>query len=160
MNNNVLDIVERFQMHHALQEEREMENLDPSTNNTVAPGLPDKNESPKTTIFETQEVRVSTVAVPANSEWLPPYDGRDRLVVTLDKIDQLLPRDGEPAFPSRWTWVPANSDFKVPNGSKQATSFLIVEFNETNDRETRKGEGNPIMPEKHGSTTNMVLGDS
>ena len=89
----------------------------------------------------------------ARAEWLPPHDGRDRLVVTLGKIDQLLPRDGDPAFPARWIWVPANSDFKVPNEEDQTRKLMIVEFKEANDQE------NPIMPRKHGSETNTVLGE-
>ncbi len=45
---SVVDIVERFQTQHALQEEREMKNLHPSTNGAAAPGLPAKNEMAKT----------------------------------------------------------------------------------------------------------------
>src|SRR5437667_10575334 len=36
---SVIDIVERFQTKHALQEERETKNFDPSTNGAVAPGI-------------------------------------------------------------------------------------------------------------------------
>jgi hypothetical protein len=36
---SVIDIVERFQTKHALQEERETKNFHPSTNGMVAPGL-------------------------------------------------------------------------------------------------------------------------
>jgi hypothetical protein len=36
---SVIEIVERFQTKHALQEEREMKNLHPSTNGAVAPGI-------------------------------------------------------------------------------------------------------------------------
>jgi hypothetical protein len=35
---SVIDIVERFQTKHALQEERETKNFHPSTNGEVAPG--------------------------------------------------------------------------------------------------------------------------
>jgi hypothetical protein len=59
MNGNVIDIIERFQAHHALREER-----------------------------------------------------------------------------ARWTWVSANSDFKVPNEADQTRNSMIVEFNETNDQES------------------------
>jgi hypothetical protein len=141
MNNNLIEIIERFQTHHALQEEREMKDPHASTNSAVAPGLPEKNESPGTSLFETEEVRVSTVALPANADWLPPHDGRDRLVVTLGKITQLSPRDGDPAFPARWIWVPANSDFKVPNEENQPRKLMIVEFKEANDQGTQsRGE--------------------
>ena len=45
---SVVDIVERFQTQHALQEEREMKNSHPSTSGAVAPGVrPDKNELAK-----------------------------------------------------------------------------------------------------------------
>ncbi len=58
MNNNVIDIIQRFQTHHALEEERER------------------------------------------------------------------------------TWVPAQSDFKVPNEADQKRNLMIVEFNETNGQES------------------------
>ena len=67
-------------------------------------------------------------------EWSPPHDGRDRLVVTLGKIGQLLPRENGPAIPARWTWIPANSDFKVPNEADETRNLMIVEFNDV-DRE-------------------------
>ena len=36
---SVIDIVERFQRKHALQEERETKNFNPPTNGAVAPGI-------------------------------------------------------------------------------------------------------------------------
>jgi hypothetical protein len=36
---SVIDIVERFQTKHALQEERETKNFSPSTNGAIAPGI-------------------------------------------------------------------------------------------------------------------------
>jgi hypothetical protein len=36
---SVIDIVERFQTKHALEEEQETKNLDPSTNGAVATGI-------------------------------------------------------------------------------------------------------------------------
>src|SRR5438309_1102154 len=44
---SVVDIVERFQRQHALQEEREIKNLHPSTNGAVPRALPDGNETAK-----------------------------------------------------------------------------------------------------------------
>jgi len=44
---SVVDIVERFQTQHALQEEREIKNLHPSTNGAVPRALPDGNETAK-----------------------------------------------------------------------------------------------------------------
>jgi hypothetical protein len=125
---NVMDIIERFQTHHALQEEREMENANVTGKGAAALSVPGKNS-----IFETEEVRVGTVAVPGNTEWSPPRDGRDRLVVMLGKARQ-LPSDSDQAFPARGTWIPANSNFKVPNETDKTRTLLIVEFSDV-DRE-------------------------
>jgi hypothetical protein len=124
---NIMDIIERFQTHHALREEREMEKPHPSGNGATAPRVPDKH---KKSIFETEEVRVGTVAVSGQTAWSPPHDGRDRLVVTLGKIGQRSPGDSDPVFPARWTWIPANSDFKVPNKALQTRTLLVMEFND------------------------------
>ncbi len=56
---NVIDIIERFQTHHALQEEREMKNFHASTNAAVAPAVPDKNGLPRKSIPETKEVVIA-----------------------------------------------------------------------------------------------------
>ena len=134
MSNNIIDIIERFQTRHALQEECEVKKFDASTNSAAAAGVPDKNGKAKNNIFEMEEVRVWTVAVPGNTEWSPPHDGRDRMVVTLGRIRQ-LPRDSDSAFPARWACIPSNSDFKVPNENNHTRNFLIVEFIDGNDQE-------------------------
>ena len=126
MSNNVIDIIERFQTRHALQEEREMNNFHASTNGAVAPGIPDENGRSKTAIFEMEEVRVWT-------DWSPPHDGRDRMVLTRGRIRQ-LPRESDSAFPARWTCIPANSDCNVANEAEQTTNLMIVEFIGANDR--------------------------
>src|SRR5438270_10327286 len=56
---SVVDIVERFQTQHALQEEREMKNLHPSTNGAVPPAVADK--------IETAKVRRSKESSPPHS---------------------------------------------------------------------------------------------
>ena len=139
MSNNVIDIIERFQTRHSLEEEREVKKFDASTNSVAAAGVPDKNGEAKNNIFEMEEVRVWTVAVPGNTEWSPPHDGRDRMVVTLGRIRQ-LPRDSDSAFPARWACIPSNSDFKVPNENNHTRNFLIVEFIDGNDPEKIEGK--------------------
>jgi hypothetical protein len=132
MSNNVIDIIERFRTRHALQEEREMNSFNAPRNGAVAAGMPDENGRPKTSIFEMEEVRVWTVAVPGSTEWLPPHDGRDRMVVTLGRIRQ-LPRDSDSAFPARRACIPANRDCKVANEAEQTMNLMIVEFIDGND---------------------------
>ena len=127
MSNNVIDIIECFQTRHALQEEREMNDFHALTNCAVAPGMPEENGRSKTAIFEMEEVRVWTVAVPGSTDWSPPHDGRDRMVLTLGRIRQ-LPRESDSAFPARWTCIPANSDCNVANETEQTMNLMIVEF--------------------------------
>src|SRR6266436_3251790 len=134
MSSNVIDIIERFQARHALQEERETQNSHASTNGSVAPGMPDENGRSKTGTFEMEEVRVWTVAVPGSTEWSPPHDGRDRMVVTLGRIRH-LPRESDSAFAARWACIPANRDCKVANEAEQTMNLMIVEFIDGNDRE-------------------------
>ena len=52
---SVIDIIERFQTHHALQEEREMKNFHAPTNGAAAPSLPDKSAIPRSGMFGTQK---------------------------------------------------------------------------------------------------------
>jgi len=109
--------------------ERELKHFHAPGNGAVAPSAPDKNGIPENTIFENEEMRISTVTLPGGTKWSPPHDGRDRLVVRLGEIDHPLSKESDPAFPARWTWIPANSDFKVPNKAHQTKDLLIVEFN-------------------------------
>jgi hypothetical protein len=77
--NNIIDIIERSQTRHALQKERELKHLDGLSHSPVA--------LVKSEGSETDGVRISTVAIPGRTQWSPPHDGRDRLVVMLGKAD-------------------------------------------------------------------------
>ena len=124
MKKNVIDIIELFQTHHALEEERELKNSH----------APDKNGMSENIIFESEELRISTVTLPGGTEWSPPHDGRDRLVVRLGEIAHPLSKESDPAFPARWIWIPANSDFKVANETDDTRNLMIVAFHDV-DRE-------------------------
>src|SRR5438105_9607173 len=144
MSSNVIDIIERFQARHALQEERETQNSHASTNGPIAPGMPDENGRFKTGIIEMEAVRVWTVAVPGSTQWSPPHDGRDRMVVTLGRTRQ-LPADSDSAFPARSACVPANTDFKVPNETYHTRTFMNVEFNNTNNSQKTSREEKEML---------------
>ena len=82
-----------------------------------------------------EEVRVSTVTIPSGTQWLPPRDRRERLVVIIGQADQLLATDCNSASPARWAWVPANSNCKVANETNQTRNLMSVEFSDENDQE-------------------------
>jgi hypothetical protein len=125
--NSIMDIIERSQNRHALQEEGELKDLDASIHRAVALV---ENAGP-----ESDGVRVSTIAIPGSTKWSSPRDGRDRLVVLLGKTDQLLERDCDTAVPARWAWVPANSNCKVANTAKQPRNLMIIEFTDAKDEQ-------------------------
>jgi hypothetical protein len=124
--NNIIDIIERSQTRHALQEERELKPLDALSYGPLA--------LVKSEGSEADGVRISTVAIPGRTQWSPPYDGRDRLVVMLGKAEQLLERDCDTSAPARWAWVPANGNCKVANAGEQTRNLMIIEFNDVNVR--------------------------
>jgi hypothetical protein len=67
MSNNVIDIIERFQTRHALQEEQEMNNFHASRNGAPTQGVPDKNAMPRNSRVETQK-SINTKEIQINGE--------------------------------------------------------------------------------------------
>jgi hypothetical protein len=131
---NLIDIIERFQTAHALQEEREMNNSRASTNGSVSSDASDKIGIAQKGIFENEYVRVSTTSVPKGTDWSLPHDGRDRAVVLLDKINQVVETNERDSFSSsawRLTWIPANSAVNATNKSDQTKNLMILEFKDT-----------------------------
>jgi len=55
MSRNVIDIIERFQTQHALQEEQEMKNFNASRNGAPTQGVPDKNAMPGNSRVKTEK---------------------------------------------------------------------------------------------------------
>jgi hypothetical protein len=130
----VIDIIERFQRAHALQEEREVQKLPPSAKASSISCAPDKKGIPQQDIFENEQVRVSTMSVPKGIHWSVPQDGRDRVVVFLDKINPAEETNEKDSFSSsawRVTRIPANTEVNVPNNSDQTRDLMILEFKDT-----------------------------
>ena len=84
-------------------------------------------------VLGTDEVQAIAVAVPKGKTWVPPHDGRDRLVVMLDKINRgSETREGNAPFPAGMlAWFPADTDLPVPNTSDQQIKLMILEFKNT-----------------------------
>src|SRR5438552_16677051 len=63
--------------------------------------------------------------------WSTPHDGRDRIVVLLDKTNQSAEtneRDSLSSSAWRVTLIPTNSDINMPNNSDQTKNLNIIEF--------------------------------
>ncbi len=130
---SLISIIERLETEHASKVERERKTLHGSPSGAVISGAPDKSVIPQKAIFENEQVRVSTTSVPKGTDWSAPHDGRDRVVVLLDKINQVAETNEKNSSASAWkvTWIPANSDVNVPNNSDQTKILMILEFKDT-----------------------------
>jgi hypothetical protein len=128
---SLISIIERLETEHALKAERERKDFHASPNGAVISGAPDKSGVPQESIFENEQLRVSTTSIPKGTDWSTPHDGRDRVVVLLDKINQLAETNEKDSLSSsawRATRIPANSDINVPNNSGQTKILMILEF--------------------------------
>jgi len=130
---SLISIIERLETEHASKVERERKTLHGSPSGAVISGAPDKSVIPQKAIFENEQVRVSTTSVPKGTDWSAPHDGRDRVVVLLDKINQVAETNKKNSSSSalKVTWIPANSDVNVPNNSDQTKILMILEFKDT-----------------------------
>jgi hypothetical protein len=130
---SLISIIERLETEHALKTERERKDFHPSLNGAVISDAPDDNGIPQKSIFENEQVRVSTTSIPKGTDWSAPHDGRDRVVVLLDKTSQVAETNEKDSFSSsawRVTWIPADSDMNVPNKSDPTKNLMILEFND------------------------------
>ena len=130
---SLISIIERLETEHASKVERERKTLHRSPSGAVISGAPDKSVFPQKAIFENEQVRVSTTSVPKGSDWSAPHDGQDRVVVLLDKVNQVAETNEKNSSSSAWkvTSIPANSDVNVPNNSDQTKNLMILEFKDT-----------------------------
>jgi hypothetical protein len=113
-----------------LQTQGQVENVYSSINDALRAATPDDDGIRQALVLGTDEVQVIAVVVPGNRAWESPQDGRDRLVVMLDKInDRSLPREGDSSFPTRMlAWFPADTDLNIPNEADQQMKLMILEF--------------------------------
>jgi len=130
---SLISIIERLQTEHALKAERERKDFHASLNGAVISGAPDKNGIPQKSIFENEQVRVSTTYIPKGTDWSTPHDGRDRVVVLLDEINKVAETNETDSSFSAWrtTWIPANRDVNATNKSDQTKNLMILEFKDT-----------------------------
>jgi len=113
-----------------LQTQGQVTQVHSSISDALAAAPPDNAGIRQALFLGTDEVQAIAVAVPKDKTWAPPHDGRDRLVVMLDKIsDDFLPREENSSFPSGMlAWFPADTDLRVPNASDQQVRLMVLEF--------------------------------
>jgi hypothetical protein len=116
-----------------LQTQGRVTKVHSSINEALNAAPPDDDGIRQALVLGTDEVETIAVAVPKDKTWTPPHDGRDRLVVRLDKVDDGSgTKEGNSPFPAGMlAWFPADTDLSVPNASDQQMKLMILEFNDT-----------------------------
>jgi hypothetical protein len=133
LRHSLISIIEHLEAKRALEAERKMKNSHAPSNGVIISDAPNKNGIPQKGIFENEQIRVSATSVPKGTGWSAPHDGRDRVVVLLDKIKQASETNEKDSSSFAWrvTWIPANSEFNVANKSDQIKNLMILELKDT-----------------------------
>jgi hypothetical protein len=116
-----------------LHPQGEMKKYYPTISEALAAGTPDAKGVRQVGVLETDEMRVVAAGLAGGSVWSPAHDGRDRLVVIMDKIlDASGPKEKNSPFPAGMlTWVAAGKNWSLANKSAQEMKLLVVEFKDS-----------------------------
>jgi hypothetical protein len=119
-----------------LQTQGEVKDFASSINDALDTARPDGWGIREGRVLETDELQVVAVAIPSSTAWSPPHDGRDRLVVLLDKINDGsgATEKNSPFTAGMLAWFPADTDLSVPNESDQQKKLMILVFKDTPPR--------------------------
>jgi hypothetical protein len=80
-------------------------------------------------VLQTREIRLRAVDVSPGSMWSVPHDGRDRLVIFVDKIDNPGSRQKSSRFPSGiFVWIPADHDWNVYKAGPHEMKMMVLDF--------------------------------
>lgn len=116
-----------------LRKQGEMKKSYPTISEALSAGTPDAKGIRQVGVLETEEMRVVAAGVAAKTSWSPAHDGRDRLVIVIDKInDTSAGKEKNSPFPAGMlAWVPAGKRWNLPNPSAQEMKLMVLEFKDT-----------------------------
>lgn len=113
-----------------LQTEGRVNSFYSSINDALKAAPADDDGVRQAVVLGTDNVEVTAVAVPSGKDWAAPENGRDHLVIMLDKInDGSVPKEENSSFPAGMVaWLGADSDANVPNDADRPMRLMVVEF--------------------------------
>ena len=87
-----------------LRPQGEMKKFYRTINDALSAGRPDEKGIRQVSLLETDEMRGVAAGIAASSSWSPAHDGRDRLVIMIDKIhDSSGAKEKNSPFPAgKW----------------------------------------------------------
>jgi len=122
-----------------LRPQGEMKKFYPTINKALSASTPDEEGIRQVSLLETDEMRVVAAGIAVNSSWSPVHDGRDRLVIMIDKIhDTSGAKERNSPFPAAMlAWVPAGKSWRVANKSGKEMKLMVLEFKDTAGKRCR-----------------------
>jgi hypothetical protein len=120
-----------------LRPQGDLEKYDPSLDAALA-AIPERGRSVRqATVLETQEMRLRAVSVSAGSSWSVPHDGREHLLVRLDKIHNAGTREANSAFPAGMVvWISAGHDWNIYRAGRQDMKIMVLDFADSRGKNT------------------------
>jgi hypothetical protein len=120
-----------------LRPQGEFKEFSPSLDAALA-AVPGRGKNVRqATVLETQEMRLRAVNVSAASSWSVPHDGRNHLLIPVDKIHDSGPREANSPFPAGMVvWVSADHDWHVYKAGRHDMNLMVLDFAETRGKNT------------------------
>jgi hypothetical protein len=116
-----------------LRPQGEMKKFHPTINAALSACTPDAKGIRQVSLLETDEMRVVTAGIASSCSWSAADDGRDRLVIMVDKIhDTSGAKEKNSPFPAGMlSWVPSGTSWRVANRSRKEMKLMVLEFKDT-----------------------------
>jgi hypothetical protein len=120
-----------------LRPQGELKEFYPSLDAALA-AVPGSSRSVRqATVLQTQEMRLRAVSVSAGSSWSVPHDGREHLLVPVDKIHDAGPREANSPFPAGMVaWISADHDWHVYKAGRHEMRLMVLDFAESRGKNT------------------------
>jgi hypothetical protein len=123
-----------------LQSKGEPKTFYRSVNEALDSSNADASGLKQSAVLETENMRVTAVAVPVAGSWSPPRDGDNRLAVLMDEInDTASPREKNTSFPQGMlVWFAGNSDSApLTNQSDHPMKLMVLQFKNTSGENSK-----------------------
>ncbi len=120
-----------------LRPQGELREFYPSLDSALA-AVPERGRSVRqATVLETQEMRLRAVSVGAGSAWSAPHDGRNHLLVQLDRIHNAGPREANSPFPAGMVvWISADHVWNIYRAGRRDMKLMILDFEHSRGKNT------------------------
>ena len=137
-----------------LRSQGDAKNFYTSVDAALASAAGDASPIKQNAVLETSNVRVIAIAVPGRSAWSPPDDGRQRLVVLLNEINNTTrPKEKNTSFPQGMLIWLGHNPAPVTNQLDHAMKLLVVEFRDTTRQDRPEDQSSFLLDTEYCSSS-------